>query len=170
MTLIIQDDTGLVAGANSYATVAEFIAYWADRGITYSDTELIEASLIKGWEYTDTAFDYCGCRLNGRAQTTQFPRTGLKDEEGNLVTDIPYEMKNAQMEYAQREIEGVTLQQDANPLGSIKSERKKVDVIEKETVYTGSGGIGGQVAYPTADNKIPKSFICEGSDGYYVVA
>jgi hypothetical protein len=167
MALIVQTDDGLTANANSYATVAEFIAYWADRGEDYSTTPTtaqIESYLIKGWEYTDTAFKYNGTRLNGRTQTTQFPRENLYDCEYNLVEGIPYEIKNAQMEYAKRELDGTTLQEDGNPLGAVKRTREKVDVIEEEIEYSGSGQTGGKVAYPTADNKIPKSFICQADN------
>ncbi len=172
MTLIIQDDTGTVADANSYATVAEFITYWANRGEDYSSaptTAEIEAFLVKGWEYTDSAFDYVGQRLNGRTQTTQFPREYLYDCDGNEVEGVPYELKNAQMEYAKRELDGTTLQADGNANGAVKRTKEKVDVIEEEVEYVGAGQTGGLVAYPTADNKIPKAFIFAHNDNELVM-
>jgi hypothetical protein len=171
MALIPQTDDGLTANANTYAIVAELEAYWLARNsdISALTTAVKEAALIKAWEYTDYAFDYVGNRLNGRTQTTQFPRGYLYDCEGNLVTDIPYEIKNAQMEYAKRELDGTTLQDDGSSTGAIKREKSKIDVIETEIEYSGSGQTGNKVAYPTADNKIPKSFIFANNDNELVM-
>lgn len=163
MAFTVQDDTGLIAGANSYSTVAEFLAYWLDRGEDFSTTatETLEAKLILGWQYTDSRFDYCGSRLNGRTQTTEFPRTGLEDCEGNEIEGIPYEIKNAQMEYAKRELDGVTLQDDSSQEGNIKRIKSKVDVLEEEIEYQPTLSGGEIKNYPTADNKIPSYFICQ---------
>ncbi len=164
MALVIQDDTGLVAGANSYATVAEFIAYWANRGEDYSTTPTtaeIEAYLVKGWQYTDTRFDYKGSKLNGRTQTTEFPRINLYDCEGSAIDDIPYEIKNAQIEYAKRELDGVVLQGDSSQEGNLTKIKKKIGPLEKEFEYSPALSGGEVKNYPTADNKIPSYFICE---------
>jgi len=171
MTLVIQDDTGLISDANSYATVVELEAYWLSRNSDISAlTDAVkEAALIKAWEYTDYAFDFVGNRLNGRTQTTQFPREYLYDCEGNLVEGIPYEIKNAQMEYAKRELDGTTLQEDGSATGAIKREKSKIDVIETEIEYSGSGQTGNKVSYPTADNKIPKAFIFANNDNELVM-
>ncbi len=171
MAFTPQDDTGLIAGANTYATVAELEAYWLERNSDISAlTDAVkQAALIKAWEYTDYAFSYCGQRLNGRTQTTQFPRQYLYDCEGNEVEGIPYEMKNAQMEYAKRELDGTTLQEDGSATGAIKREKNKIDVIETEIEYVGSGQDGNKVSYPTADNKIPKSFIFAYNDNELVM-
>jgi len=164
MALIQQDNTGLIAGVNSYATVAEFIAYWADRGEDYSTTPTtaeIEAYLVKGWQYTDTRFKYKGSKLNGRTQPTEFPRINLYDCEGFAIDDVPYEIKNAQIEYAKRELDGVTLQDDSSVEGNIKRIKSKVDVIEEEIEYSPALSGGEIKNYPTADSKIPSYFICE---------
>ena len=164
MAFTIQTDDGLTDGSNSYSTVQEFIDYWLDRGVDYSTAvaSTIEASLVKGLEYVDTRNKYKGSKLNGRTQSTEFPRKDFYDEDYELIEGVPIEAKHAQMEYAQREQEGTTLQGDGSSQGAVKSERKKVDVIEKEVEYFTSGQDGDVIAYPTADNKIPDYFIANG--------
>lgn len=172
MTLNIQNDLGTTVGANSYVSVQEFKDYFTARGIDYTsktDAE-IEALLIQATSYIDTANSYCGDKLNGRDQTTAFPRSPLYDDGGYSVEGVPREIKDAQCEYANIYSEHGTLQPNQNINGSVKRTKEKVDVIEEEIEYTGSGQTGGKISYPVADNKIPKSFICAGSDGYFVRA
>jgi len=166
MALIIQDDTGLIAGANSYNDVATFRTYALDRGYDFSsktDDEL-SPSLIKGWEYTDSRFNYKGSRLNGRTQTTEFPRTNFYDCEGNAIEGIPFETKEAHLEYSIREANGVTLQDDTTQEGNLTKIKKKIGPLEKEFEYSPALSGGEIKNYPTADNKIPSYFICEVKD------
>lgn len=166
MTLIIQDDTGTVENANSLVTGAYYVSYMADRGVTISYTEpediiAVDADLIQANSYMDTLNKYCGTKVDGRDQTTQFPRLELYDCEGYLVEGIPREMQHAQCEYANIHRENGTLQPNESTGGGIKREKKKVDVIEKEIEYFSEGQSGAVIAYPVADNKIPQSFICQ---------
>ena len=175
MALIVQNDTGTAENANSYVDGAYYVSYMADRGITieYTTPEEIasvDASLIQATSYIDTSNKYCGDKLNGRDQTTAFPREPICDMDGYLVEGIPREIKEAQCEYANIYTEQGTLQPNQNINGSVKKTREKVDVIEEEIEYTGSGQTGGKISYPVADNKIPKSFICGGSEGYFIKA
>ena len=76
MTLNIQNDTGTQANANSYVSVQEFRDYWTARGVDYTaktDPE-IEAYLIPALSYLDSRYIYDRYKLNGREQTTEFPR------------------------------------------------------------------------------------------------
>jgi len=170
MTLIIQDDTGLIAGANSYVSVQEFKDYWTARGVDYTaktDAE-IEAYLIPARSYLDTRYVYAGCKLNGRAQTTEFPRSGLYDCSScyaELVEGIPYEIKDAQCEYANIQADQGTLQPSGNINGSVKRTKEVVGPIEEEVEYFSSGQNGGVVSYPQADNKIPEDFKANGYGG-----
>lgn len=165
MAFVPQDATGLIANANTYATVAEFETYWLSRNkdISGQSTEAKEAALILGWEYTDSRFEYQGSRLNGRTQTTEFPRQYLYDCEGNAIDGIPYEIKNAQMEYAKRELDGVTLQDDTTQEGNLTKIKKKIGPLEKEFEYSPALSGGEVKNYPTADNKIPSFFICNSN-------
>ena len=172
MALNIQNDLGTTEDANSYVDGAYYVA---DRDITieYTTAEEIaqvDGALIQATSYIDTANKYCGEKLNGRDQTTAFPRSPLTDNDGYDVEGVPREIKEAQCEYAYIYTEQGTLQPNQNVNGSVKRTKEKVDVIEEEVEYTGSGQTGSKISYPIADNKIPKAFICGGSDGYFVRA
>ena len=175
MALIVQNDLGTVDNANSYVDGAYYVSYWADRGVAIlyteaSDIASVDASLIQATSYIDTSNRYCGDKLNGRDQLTAFPTNPLYDMGDYLVEGVPREIKEAQCEYASIYTEQGTLQPNQNINGSVKRVKEVTDVIEEEVEYTGSGQTGGKIAYPQADNKIPKSFICGSSEGYYIGA
>lgn len=80
MPLVIEDGTG-VATANSYATVAEFVAFYVDRGNTVlaeADTDQIEAALVKGSDYLQQKFRllWNGARAT-ETQRLDWPRRGV---------------------------------------------------------------------------------------------
>lgn len=106
MALIVQNDDGLVAGANSYIDVDYFNEYHSARGVAVDDFEIeqIEPAIIKATDYIDSNFVYKGSSLNGRDQTTQWPRSGATDAQGYYVEGIPREVKAAAAEYAIRAI------------------------------------------------------------------
>lgn len=171
MTLIIQDDLGEVADANSYISVQEFLDYWTARGVDYTSlsTAEVEALLIPALSYMDDLNDYRGYKLNGRDQTTEFPRDELYDCSGSspvLVEGVPREIKQAQCEYAKIQSDNGTLQPNENVNGAVKRTKEKVDVLEEEIEYVGGGQNGGVISYPQADNKIPKSFICDSGSSH----
>lgn len=172
MAFTVQDDTGLIAGANAYIDVAYLEAYWTDRNVDLSgqSTEAKEAAIIQATSYIDQRYTYKGYKLNGYSQTTEFPREYLYVYQGTSkepVEGIPREVKDACCEYAKRVIDGTTLQQDANPDGSIKKIKEKIDVIETDIEYCGCGSSGGFIAYPTADNLL-KDFTNQASQGSYI--
>jgi hypothetical protein len=163
MAFVVQNDTGTETGANSYNEVQEFIDYWADRDVDYSTTpvEEIEALLISSTSYTDNRYKYAGYKLNGRDQTTEFPRGELYDCSGEtpvLVEGVPREIKEAVNEYAHIQKEQGSLQANGSIDGNIKRKKEKVGPIEEETEYQPPGQSGALVAYPQADNKIPDCF------------
>ncbi len=103
MAFIVQNDSGTVAGANSYIEIADFLDYYLDRGIELDlDAEVSEPALIKATAYIDVRFKFVGYKANGRTQTTQWPRLSAYDSESNLVEGIPKEIKDAVCEYAYR--------------------------------------------------------------------
>lgn len=78
--MIVEDGTG-VAGANSYATVAEFVAFHTDRGNTTlaeADTDQIESALVKGTDYLTQKFRmlWKGSRAL-EDQVLDWPRRGV---------------------------------------------------------------------------------------------
>lgn len=169
MALIIQNDLGDVTDANSYGTMVEYIAYWIARGVTITDNVASEANLISATFYLDTLKKYCGFKLNGRDQTTEFPRAELYDCSGEssvLVEGVPREAKEAQFEYAYiNEVNG-SLQPNESLGGGIKRTKEKIDVIEEEIEYFNEGLSGAVISYPQADKKIPQDFICGSTDGF----
>lgn len=83
MAFIVEDGTGK-KGATSYATVAYFRAYMADRGIdvtTWTDAE-VQACLIKATDYIDTRWR---SSLLGQRQYDE----GLYSRSVFTLTDLP---------------------------------------------------------------------------------
>lgn len=105
MAFTVQSDP-IVAGANSYASVADMKTYWDDRGVVLADDyadALIEDALVKATQYVDVRF---GLQFVGypkyAGQTTQWPRESAWDVRGDQLTGIPTPLKWAVFEYAYR--------------------------------------------------------------------
>ncbi len=100
MSLTIEDGS-IVAGANSYTTDAEFVAYAADRGFIIPSTESERDILqILAIDYLD-GLNYKGYRTEPSNQSLAFPRHGIYANDRWISSDeIPNELKNAQMEAA----------------------------------------------------------------------
>lgn len=133
MALIIEDGTG-VAGADSYVSRAEYIAYVANYyGATVEDVDATDGPLRLAYTWI-AGQSWKGAKTYGRSQTGAWPRTGVKDCEGIAIAadEIPQEVKNAQMELAWAEAQSAgTL----SPSGSVRDalvSRERVDVIEVE--------------------------------------
>jgi len=140
MAFNVQNDDGTVVDANAYIDEAYFRAYWADKNVDVSamDQATIEGLIVEATQYIDQRFTYNGFPLNGRDQTTSFPRSGLCDKNGYEVTGIPREVKQSCAEYAYAG--------QSNPLSAfysaedqnIKSEMNKVSVLEERIEYNGA--------------------------------
>lgn len=147
MALVKQDDTGEVAGANSYADADEFKAYHEARCTdisTYGITSDIEPALIKARDYLDNRWAHKGSR-KADGQTTEYPRLGL---------DLPVQVIDAQIEYALIELTSGPLwptpaRDDTG--APVQAKRERVDVIEEETEYVQGVGLREPV-YPLPDN------------------
>lgn len=161
MAFTVQDNTGTVANANAYITVAEFKAYHDDRGNDYSaltPDSVIEKRIVKATDHIDYSHQYFGEKLVLATQTTEFPRSNLYDVDGNLIKGIPQAIKDACAEYALRTDLVVDAPAVAGGAG-IKRERVKLDVLETETEYAGSSAIPvrTQAIIPAADRIISRS-------------
>jgi len=100
MSLIIQDDAGLIADVNSYVTVAYCDAYLATVGkdtdwSTKSDAEK-EIALINAFNYLDNAYIYKGTSIT---HESNFPRASLV-VDGLVLIGVPKAIKKAQCELA----------------------------------------------------------------------
>jgi len=86
-------------------------------------------------------------------QPLQFPRTGLRDQTGELITRIPANLKAATFEYAYRASSAALAPDptvDATG-GKVIGTRKKVGPIETETTYSADATITITKPYPAAD-------------------
>lgn len=154
-----QDDTGTVAAANVYGSLAEFKQYHLDRGNslgTFTDPQ-IQVAMVRARDYLDTRWTFPGLPLTYPTQTTQFPRQDIYDLQGNPLTGVPLAVKQAEYEYALRALSANLFVDAPAPDGGrlIESERVKVDVIETETTYAAGGlSLNGDFimpAFPLAD-------------------
>lgn len=162
MTLIVQDSSGGVVGANSYNTVAEFKTYHNDRGNDYSvlaESDLdIEKALIKATDYLDQRFNFVGKRKQGRTQTTEWPRINAWDAGRYYINDVPTEIKEAINEYAFRALSAplVTDPDRDSTGGVIQSKSESVGPLSESVTYVG-GAAFSLPKYPAADQKLKKT-------------
>lgn len=156
MALNVQDNSGTVAGANAYVTVAYFKAYHDARGNDYSaasSDQLIEKAIIKATDYLDQRFRFRGQRANSQnTQATAWPRLDAVDDDDNWINGVPEAVKKACCEYALRAI-AATLNPDptSDDYGrSVRRVSKTVGPISKEVEYDNSS-ILSLPKYPAAD-------------------
>jgi len=147
MTLVLEDGSG-VAGADTYATLDEFKAYWDLHGETTAVKEAddckMEIALRIATQYLELS---CGPVFIGfkrtKAQGLHFPvNSGVRNDGFTLdTTEIPQEVKDAEFELAERSLAGTNLfdPDQVGGVGSIQSTTKKVGPIEKKTEFTEAG-------------------------------
>lgn len=154
MAFVVEDGTGK-NNANSYASVADADAYFADRavGAWAGDESVKQAALIKATDYLDARF---GARFIGEKasaeQALEWPRAGA----GFLDSEVPVKLERACFEYAVRALTAELapdLKVDASGL-SLFAKKKKVGPIETEYAAQQSG-LGSTPMlirpYPAAD-------------------
>jgi len=164
MAFTLQDDTGTVANANAYISVADFRAYWTDKNVdtaSLTDDE-VQGNIVEATQFADTRYEYCGTPLNGRDQTTAFPRENLYDNFCNLVEGIPREAKTACAEYAYANETAALSNTFTASEQNVSKEMDKVDVLETEREYNGSKvSASTWNIYQIADNILTGSgFVC----------
>lgn len=164
MAFVVQDPDAPKSDANGYITVAEFKSYHDDRGNGYTATDTeIEQAIVRATDYIDARWTFAGNREDAD-QSTECPRSGVYDHRGHSLDGYPDELKEACAEYAYVVAETTTSlypSPNVDTTGrSVKSVRKKADVLEKETEYFGSAGAGGKAvwtAFPMADGKMRRT-------------
>ena len=136
MAFNVQNDTGTVTDANAYVTVQEFREYWASRGVSFSETDTdLQALIVKATQYIDFRFTYKAAKLEGRDQTTQFPRYALYDKEGYLTEGVPLEIKEACSEYAKAENEISVTGNSSNSEPTLTGKTETVGPISRSYQY-----------------------------------
>lgn len=126
---------GTVLGASAYHA-ARGNAAWAATGGEYAK----EASLLRASDWVDNTYRdrFSGWKFVGRSQDREWPRAGAVDASGHTLSDdeVPAEMEAAVYEAALRELlQPGSLAPDFEGAKQVKSERKKIGLIEKETEY-----------------------------------
>lgn len=138
MALIVEDGT-IVAGAESYASVAEADARLAALGFTTWQPLLTaekEAALRRSFVFMNQTFRslWKGTKVEGD-QPADFPRDDMDVEDVILENDIvPLDVKNAQIDLSIKAAAG-----DLNPdTTGQKLLRKKLGPLEKEFSNSGT--------------------------------
>lgn len=105
MAFVVEDGTGLPT-ANSYASEADFVAYFADEGRDISDAggvftqALREAALVRATRYMETRFNYVGFKRSDD-QNLAWPRiVDYPDPDGFEFDDVPIKLQRATFIYA----------------------------------------------------------------------
>lgn len=152
MAFTAEDGTGL-ASANSYISVAEFVSYWADRGVDYTDTdaELITAALINATDYVELRWSssFTGKRKT-ETQGLSWPRERAYDKDAIELTGVPQRLKKAICEYAKRAL-SAELAPDPTLDPNIRQLTETVGPISTTTLYAGGPAVEKWRAYPKAD-------------------
>lgn len=156
MAFTVQDDNGGVANANAYLTVAEFKTYHDDRAQSYGAVSdpVIEGAIVRATTYLDSRFRFVGDKVQGRDQTTAWPRSSAYDRDNDLVTGIPREVKNATAEYALRALTatgGLNPDPQRDATGAAVTMRKDVVGPIEETREYSAGTAFQMPKYPAAD-------------------
>lgn len=103
VTLIVEDGTGK-SDANAIASLVVFKKYFDDRGVSYSayTDDMLNGAIVRASAFLANAYLWQGIKVNQRAQTMPFPRTGVFDREGwsILQNEIPREIIAACCELA----------------------------------------------------------------------
>jgi len=138
MTLIVEDGSG-VAGANSYSSRADYIAYAASIGVTVPDAVAADEELIKAAEFIDRHETRLKGTRNTRDQVMAFPRFGLVIENWAWnANEIPRQVRQCQWAFALDVHSGIDLyNRPANPNLVAKSERVEGAVAVQYAVNGG---------------------------------
>ena len=121
--MVVEDGTGL-PDSDSYVSVEFADDYFAARGNPgweELDECLKERALVKATDYIDNVFQWYGKKESG-SQALRFPRTGIRDYEGEEVVGIPLRLKQAVCDAAALAVSGTELFQTHNENGDVVSE------------------------------------------------
>lgn len=107
-------------------------------------------------------------------QSTEWPRQGVVDFNGNTIRGIPEAIKGACAELAIRVLNGVSLQPDYDPTlvsaGGIVSEvLKKVGPLETLTRYDTRIGLGFFASFPVVDRMLSKAGLLKAGGSRTVI-
>ena len=121
--MIVEDGTGL-PNADSYVSVEFADSYFSARGVSgwvALTQSKKEQYLICATDFIDNIYQWHGKKLTTE-QSLRFPRTNIKDYEGNDIVGIPTCLKQAVCDAAQLSSNGTELFQTKNENGDVVSE------------------------------------------------
>lgn len=107
MAFTVEDGSG-VSGANSYVSVADADAYFADIGApadwSGATTTEKEQALVKGTQYLEAHYRWSSGSIGSDDQGLGWPRSGAEDRYGRSIDDdvVPEAVKQATCEAAVR--------------------------------------------------------------------
>lgn len=155
---IVEDGTGADPTANAYVSVAEFKAYWDDRGFDYStfdDTD-IEVAIVKATDYIElTNFGIFKGYILEEDQPLQWPRSGVYVNYQE-ADPLPKQLKYATFEYAKRALTSTDNDLQPDPVDRdetgqlVEKKFEKIGPIETDTTYIVGSGSSVR-SYPAAD-------------------
>lgn len=107
-------------------------------------------------------------------QTTQWPRQGVTDFNGDTVNGIPKAVKFACAELAIRVLNGTELQPDYDPNlvgagGVVSSVTKKIGPLETVTAWDTKLGLGFFASFPIVDRLLSKAGLLNAGGGRTVI-
>jgi hypothetical protein len=107
-------------------------------------------------------------------QSTEWPRQGVTDFNGDTVNGIPKAIKAACAELAIRVLNGTNLQPDYDPSlvgagGVVTSVTKKVGPLEKSITYDAKFGLGFFASFPIVDRMLSKAGLLSSGGGRTVI-
>lgn len=137
MALVIEDGS-IVAGANSYITVAQLKAYASDRGVELpADDSALEPMIVQAGDYLNSYEPKFKGKRVDPTQSMAWPRNGAVIYGVEFVDNaIPAQLIAAQCQAAILVSQGVDLMPN---ITGFAVRREKVDVIEFE--YATGGGV-----------------------------
>lgn len=155
MAFTVEDGTGL-EDANSYASYADWTAYWADRGTAPAGAEEdVKKALVRGADYMSIRYRFRGRKLT-EEQGLDWPRYGARDADGVYLEGVPEVVVRANIELAARALEG-DLAPDPTTDASgqtVVSSRVKVGPIEREFTFNGGGSSAWVKPYPSVERML----------------
>ncbi len=163
MALIVEDGT-IVAGAESYLSVADADTIITNRGGSSAWDALTltqkEVQLRLGTEYIDDKYLFNGTIVEA-TQPLCWPRNGFTRYAAD---EIPIELKKALAVLANATISTELYVNLDNSTGALKSSFEKLDVIESKVEYYSGGNGSGQPVFSEVDTML-KSLTASTSIG-----
>jgi hypothetical protein len=107
-------------------------------------------------------------------QSTEWPRQGVVDYNGDSINGIPKQVKSACAELAIRVLNGINLQPDYDPGlvgagGIVSSVTKKVGPLETVTSFDTKLGIGFFATFPIVDRMLSRAGLLNSGGGRTII-